>query len=724
MQRPTRVCYANPTMLLRRPISELLDLQAGSRGVGLLTPTRKGRLDDSLHHSKLPKQVKLHPYTASQLPGSPFEWPIPGISFVRVAWSVLHEYDVVHIWAHFYLSTLILMLLSIFTRTRIILTMDTVPGYSFSLGPAMDLLFKVYTWTVGRIIYGVPETITLYGEALLPHALRSGIGREKLRVIKTGIKPRKARGKPPGDIVRDKPIVLFAGLLNKRKGVDMVLAVAKRLPTARFLIAGDGPDRERLERRAPANVVFLGWRQDIPELLAVSDAFLFPSRAEGLPGAVMEAMAAGVPVITTAIPCTTDLIVHGVHGLLANPDDVASLTQHLKRVLTDRTLARRLAKNARARMETEFSWARVLPRYTALYDARPVLHVITGLGVGGAEHMLLKTIPHLPGTHIVCSLTDDNALGRKLEEKGVETYYLHLTTWNFLLVLWRLRRLIKSVRPRLINSYLLHANIIARIVGRLTGVKTIICSVRNIHRDRPVWNALDRATSWMVTRYTPNSRAVAAWLTNEVGIPEEKITVIPNCVDATLKERVAKTNRHAKRRELGLQRERVALYVASFKKQKNHETLLAAFSKLPNEWVLLLAGDGPRKKEMEWLARRLRIAKRVRFLGNRADIPELLAVSDVFVFPSRHEGMPNALLEAMAAGVPVVCSDIPENKEVAGEEALYVNADDAQGLANAILKAKKRTRLPERFSRAACIRRLSALYPGREKPSASRARFS
>ncbi len=714
-----RVCYANPTLLLRRPISELLRQQAGTRTVGLLIPGRGGQPDASLHHSAIPKGVAVYTYNTLQLPGSPFEWPIPGWGFFRQAWRVLHEYDVVHVWAHFYLSTLLLMMLSLFTRTRIILTMDTLPGYSFSLGTVMDAAFKLFTWTAGRIIYGVPETITLYGEALLPAARASGIRREKIRVIPTGIAGltplrKRKRGR--------QRTVLYAGLLNRRKGVGLVLAIARRLPDVRFLIAGDGPDRARLERAAPANVTFLGWRRDLPELLRTSDLLLFPSRAEGLPGIVMEAMYYGTPVVSTHIPCTTDLITHGEHGLLAEPDDLETLHRHVVTLLKDQRLAQRLAAAAQQRVKTVFSWKNVLPQYAALYDERPVLHVITGLGVGGAEHMLLKTIPRLNSpaeaarrrghreVHLVCSLTNDDALGRRLAAAGVTTIYLGLTRWNAPLVAWRLRRLIRSRRPWCVTSYLLHTNILARFVARSAGVTTIVCSVRNIHRDRVVWNALDRWTQRLVTRYTPNSRAVAAWL-RENGIPAEKITVIPNCIDAErFARRVQRTKKTAKRRSVGVAGRKVALCVASFKAQKNHETLLKAFARLGEEWVLLLAGDGPRRGMLAELARSLGIEERVRFLGNRDDVAELLAISDVLVLPSKHEGMPNVLLEAMAARTPIVCSDIPENREVAGSEACYVGVDDVEGLAAAIPAAQHRPRLPRKYTCTATLRQLRTLY--------------
>ncbi len=359
VKRPS-VCYANPAFLMRRPISELLALQEGERQLGLLIPAKRGKLDKRLYHTGLFKNVELLGYRALSIP-VPFEWPIPMFSFFSAARKALREYDVVHAWAHFYPSTLILMFLSLFyPKTKIILTMDTLPGYSFKPGSVLTFLFKLFTWTAGRIIYWAPDTITLYGKALLPHARRSGINMQKVTVIPTGMLVHKlpARAKKGAH-----PSVLYVGLLNPRKRVQDILEVARRLPDARFLIAGDGLSRKQLERKAPGNVRFLGWRKDVLKLLSRADVFLFPSSAEGLPGVVMEAMLAGTPVVTTRIPCTTDLIRDKKEGFLCSVGDTTAMARAVQQALNNK----RVAAAAKRRITTLYNWKKILPMYTQLY---------------------------------------------------------------------------------------------------------------------------------------------------------------------------------------------------------------------------------------------------------------------------------------------------------------------------------------------------------------------
>lgn len=346
-----------------------------------------------------------------------------------------------------------------------------------------------------------------------------------------------------------------------------------------------------------------------------------------------------------------------------------------------------------------------------------VLHVITGLGIGGAEHMLLKTTPYLDGKHVVCSLTNDNTIGKKIEKKGVKVYYLGLHRFNILAVIFRFRKIIITERPRIINSYLVHSNIFARVFGRLFGVHKIICSVRNIHKHRFFLNLIDRLTQSLVDIYTPNSEAVREHLVNDLHLKEDKMIVIPNFLDPEFQDRVRNTKVDAKKEVLKIDRKHTVLtYVASFKKQKGHPYLLRAFCDLPEQHncVLLLVGDGKEFSNIKKLARELKIHEEVRFLGNRNDVPELLAITDIFVFPSLHEGMPNALIEAAAVGLPIICTNIKENKEVVNKDATLVPTRDPEAITKAIgdtLTRHQINRKPyNKFSRKATLKLLNNLY--------------
>ncbi len=201
----------------------------------------------------------------------------------------------------------------------------------------------------------------------------------KIQVIHNGILVEPFNG--PADATlraslngnSKRPIVLTAARLDKQKGHCYLLEAAALVPEAQFVLAGDGPTRSSLEERVQAlglgdRVVFLGYRSDIPELLACCDLFVLPSLYEGLPLSVLEAMAAGKPVIASAVGGTDEAVIPGETGLLVPPADPIALATAIRTLLDDSPLAQRLALNGRAGVQREFSAKRMVQRVTQVYD--------------------------------------------------------------------------------------------------------------------------------------------------------------------------------------------------------------------------------------------------------------------------------------------------------------------------------------------------------------------
>lgn|GEM_PF-125016 len=194
-----------------------------------------------------------------------------------------------------------------------------------------------------------------------------------------------------------------------------------------------------------------------------------------------------------------------------------------------------------------------------------------------------------------------------------------------------------------------------------------------------------RALARGVGRYVAVSRAIAAELVERLDWPAEKIEVVYNAVDA---ERAAVTAPPGLREELGGEGRPLVLTPARLHAQKGHATLLGAAAEVPDA-IFVLAGDGPEREPLEALAQRLGVAERVRFLGRREDVPELLAACDLFALPSLYEGSSLAVLEAMAAGIPIVSSAIGGTDELIedGRSGLLVPPGDAEALAAALRRA-------------------------------------
>lgn len=238
----------------------------------------------------------------------------------------------------------------------------------------------------------------------------------------------------------------------------------------------------------------------------------------------------------------------------------------------------------------------------------------------------------------------------------------------------------------------------------------------------------DRSAYWQlrelarrVDRYLAVSREIAAELVDRLGWPVEKVEVVYNAVDV---ERVAVAAPPGLREQLGGNETLpLVLTPARLDDQKGHDTLLEAAAEVP-EATFVLAGEGPKRAELEARVAQLGLGERVRFLGRREDVPALLAACDVFCLPSLYEGSSLAVLEAMAAGIPVVSSAIGGTEELIedGRSGLLVAPGDAEGLAAALrrllgdadlrrrLAAKGRERVDQGLTREQNAERITGVY--------------
>ena len=172
-------------------------------------------------------------------------------------------------------------------------------------------------------------------------------------------------------LLSDAPLVGNVARLAPQKDHRTLIAAARLVPEADFVVAGDGELRAELEQLAEGTRVrFLGERDDVPELLASFDLFAFPSRFEGLCLAVIEAQAAGVPVVATPVGGIRESVVDGETGLLVPIGDAPALAAAIRRLLEDRDAARAMAAAARRRVRDRFSIDRMVEDTLRLYRGR------------------------------------------------------------------------------------------------------------------------------------------------------------------------------------------------------------------------------------------------------------------------------------------------------------------------------------------------------------------
>jgi len=205
----------------------------------------------------------------------------------------------------------------------------------------------------------------------------------KVRVIPNGVDvDRFCLGPLPGAELRrelgmasDAPVCGIVAALRPEKNHELFLEVAalvrEKLPEAHFVVIGDGPRRQRLEALARElalddAVRFLGTRSDVPQLLSMLDAFVLTSHVEANPVSILEAMAAGVPVVATRVGSVAESVEDGVTGLLAEPGDADQIAGQLVALLTDRGRSRRMGRAARDRVVAHWSLARMVEGYQNL----------------------------------------------------------------------------------------------------------------------------------------------------------------------------------------------------------------------------------------------------------------------------------------------------------------------------------------------------------------------
>ena len=221
---------------------------------------------------------------------------------------------------------------------------------------------------------------------------RCGVRRGRLRVIHNAIDPERFTG--PDPVYRAKlaryfrqprsSIVGAAGRLSPEKGFDVLVAAAERVlrrdPSVGFVLFGDGPCRERLVRQVKAAglggaFVLSGFRADLDRFLPHLDLLVLPSYTEGLPNVVLEACAAGVPVVATAAGGTPEVIADGLNGYLVPPGDAARLAERIDAVLTAEDGGRALGFEGRQRVLERFTFAAQARQYLELFaelcGARP-----------------------------------------------------------------------------------------------------------------------------------------------------------------------------------------------------------------------------------------------------------------------------------------------------------------------------------------------------------------
>ncbi|MDH7486934.1 MAG: glycosyltransferase [Anaerolineae bacterium] len=328
---------------------------------------------------------------------------------------------------------------------------------------------------------------------------------------------------------------------------------------------------------------------------------------------------------------------------------------------------------------------------------RPIvlLHVIPTLGLGGAERFLVDLCRALPAHRyrvIVATVSGEGPRADDLRQAGIEVFPLRVRShWQLNAVL-RLARFMRQQRVDIVHTHLFVGEFFGRLAAKLAGVPVVISTAQNAYAPGyllPRAQVLaGRLLARLDDRLVAVSQGARDYLIQVEGVAPARIEIVPNAI--AWPEPVSPAQVEAARRDLGAEgRSPLLGTVARLTPQKGLAYLLQALvtlrTRFPNLFCVII-GEGELRAELEALAVRLELQHHVRFCGLRRDVPALLQCLDLFVLPSLFEGLPLALLEAMAAGRPVVATDVAGSSEVIedGVSGRLVPPGDATALAQAM----------------------------------------
>lgn len=566
---------------------------------------------------------------------------------------------------------------------------------------------------------------------------------------------------PHGETV----LAASVAVLRWGKGLDLLLDAAPQVletrPEVRFVIAGDGPERDALESRVSeleldGRVAFAGFRNDVHDLLAAADFLVLPSREDAFPTVLLEAAAAGLPVAAAEVGGVGEIVVAGKTGLLVPAEDPAALAEAVVGLASRPDERRRLGEAARQRAEAELSVSRWLDRLDAVYRgaAPPRLTVVEPIGRGGLIHYAFQLCRALAEERVEVTLVTSRRF--ELEELPASFPIVRLLRlWDAKPVRDRLPAVLRPLR-RLGRAWIWYREWL-RLLGHLRRSRpdaVLLGDVRfpgdvvplgllawvlrdavwidlchNVRRfalagrgaggfrgggvSRALYRRIYRLFDRILVHYESNRRRFL----DLYGLPPERVTAIPHgdeglfheladpaCTGAVLRQRLGFSPAAP-----------VVLLFGSLARYKGADLLIEAFAEVhrrhPDARLVLAGppvagldpGDLEREAEGRGLAEAVHVEARYVPAGEVAAWMELAAVA---VFPYREISQSGALALALTFGLPVVATRVGAMGEMVhdGETGLLVEPEDAEALTAAVLELLEDPESAARLGREAAAR--------------------
>ena len=330
-----------------------------------------------------------------------------------------------------------------------------------------------------------------------------------------------------------------------------------------------------------------------------------------------------------------------------------------------------------------------------------IIHIITGLNVGGAEITLLKLLRFSKHRNcLVISLTNKIELEEKFRELEIPVIVLKFNKYNFFVQMLKLYRLLKYYKPDIVQTWLYHSDFFGGVAAYAAGVKKIFWNIRTTElRKGSKATAILRRILAGLSYIIPSKIVVvgerARLLHQCLGYNKSKFVLIPNGYHSP--DAQPNTSMECDS-DCGLRhfstKDFIIGTVGRYSSVKGHDVLVRAAAivcKSRNNVKFVLIGRGLTKDNIELmnLIEQENVSEKFILLGERLDLNALYARMDLFVLPSRSEGFPNALAEAIVHGVPAISTDVGDAESIVGKHTPLIQPDDFDGLASRILEYAK-----------------------------------
>lgn len=303
-----------------------------------------------------------------------------------------------------------------------------------------------------------------------------------------------------------------------------------------------------------------------------------------------------------------------------------------------------------------------------------IVYLITDLKLAGAQKVLLQVVQNLNRDKylpfVVCLFGSDSPITKELKSSKVPVIDLEMKSKYNLVPIIRLLRFLLLTKPVILHSSLFHANIIGRIIGKLARVPIIISwrhSTKIGGRFRVIVNKITSNLDDAKTAISPKIRDL---MIEETGFDPKNVFIVHNCIDLKNFHPPSSKQIIISRNKLNLNSHNFVIgSVARLHFDKGIDILIKSIKKLNDESVIpnikcLIIGKGPEYKKLKSLTRKYKIDKIVVFPGERENIPDILFAIDLFVLPSRVEGISISFLEAMASGLPIIGTNVGSTPDI------------------------------------------------------------